>query len=107
MPPKSTVQNLLARPELVGLARKKTKAYDQLTVKLKDLDEYLSDGWKVARKRKSSATIRRQKKHDVLLEDRIWSLLWRMDFPELSGGGGAHLSTKSGSELTVKNQIDV
>jgi DNA sulfur modification protein DndB len=107
MTAKSILGNLHGRLELAGLARKKARPYDQMSVKLKDLDEHLSNGWKVSQKRKTSATLQRPKKLDALLEDRVWALFWRMGFPQLSGLGGAQLVIEADSDHPIKNQIDV
>ena len=99
--------NLFDRTELLGVSRTKARAYDQVRVKLPEIQEYLEAGWTVAQKRKASATLRRPKKHDSTLEDRVWSLMWRMGFPRLSGAGGGQLATTDGTGGTTKNQIDV
>jgi DNA sulfur modification protein DndB len=47
------------------------------------------------------------KRRDVLLEDRVWSLLYAMGFTYLSGEGGAFLRVDPKRTDGPKNQIDV
>lgn len=51
--------------------------------------------------------MRRPKRRDVLLEDRVWTLLYRMGFTHLSGVGGAKLIGSICDELAVTNQLDI
>jgi len=51
--------------------------------------------------------LRRQKAHGILLEDRVWTLLYRMQFPFLSGQGGAQLNLTPKDEKSAESQIDV
>jgi DGQHR domain-containing protein len=49
----------------------------------------------------------RPKKHDVLLEDRVWTLLYRMGFAYLNDKGGAKLIHDIKDPKPLTNQIDV
>jgi len=99
--------NVFDRTDLVGLARRRARPYDLMTVKPPELDGYIADGWTIARRGKLSVRIVRPKRHDVLLEDRVWMLLWRMLFPSLSGPGGALVTINPGSDRKVTSQVDV
>ncbi|GAG01385.1 unnamed protein product, partial [marine sediment metagenome] len=59
------------------------------------------------RKLKRSVRVRRDKQHHVLLEDRVWVLLYLMGFPLLSGRGGAELTPISRRSQRPPTQIDV
>jgi DNA sulfur modification protein DndB len=107
MPDDQILSNVLSRADLVGLMRQKSRPYDRRAVDSRDLDGYLADGWAISTRGKRSVGIVRPKRHDVLLEDRVWMLLWRMLFPRLSGPGGAIVTINPGGERRVTNQVDV
>ena len=85
------MKNLYSREELRGLARKKARAFVTQTIPKTALEEFERDGWSLLRRNKKSLVISRPKTHDVLLEDQVWTLLYRMGFPNLSGEGGGEV----------------
>jgi DNA sulfur modification protein DndB len=99
--------NVLPRAELTGTARRKAKLFDALTVKPTEFPDHEAKGWAVVRRNKHSLAITRAKSHDVALEDRVWSLMWTMGFPFLSGPGGALVTVNPGEARRVTTQIDV
>ena len=101
-----SVRNLLSRADLIGLARRKARSYDQESVRRSDVEDYKTKGWTVSRTGAQSAVMTRAKSHDVLLEDRVWNLLWQMQFPSMSGAGGAFVEVSEASE-SVTSQVDV
>lgn len=107
MTTKTSLLNVRERAELVGTFRSKARSYEQKSVPLNGLDEVLAAGWALRAKRKKSATVRRPKRHDVDLEDRVWSLLWRVGFKSLSMAGGALLQSDTPGATTITNQLDV
>lgn len=56
--------------------------YEEISVKNNQEEEYIADGWTpVETKRyKSSLHVRRNKRHEVYFEDRVWSLFAGMKF---------------------------
>lgn len=101
------IANVAARPDVAAIARRKTKPYDEQAFDNRDVAAQLLDDWIVAKQGKSRTRMRRPKRHDVLLEDRVWSLLWRMGFPLLSGQGGATLTVNPDASHRVTSQLDV
>src|SRR6266849_6675661 len=93
--------------ELASLARAKRRDFVTKTVSTAALDQMLSEGWEVDKKNKKSVRLRKPKPHDVLLEDRLWALMYRMRFPLLSGEGGASLVLNSKQDESPASQIDV
>lgn len=89
---KPSLENVYQRSDLIGVARRKRMLSDRVTVRIRDLEAHLADGWTISRKNKTSYTLRRPKAPQVAIEDRLWILLYRMGFPRLSGSGGAQLS---------------
>jgi DGQHR domain-containing protein len=82
-----------------------SKAHDFKTVKPQLVPECLAEGWEVSRSSKLSCRMKRPKTRSVLLEDRVWTLLYRMGFGHLSGQGGGKL-TDTACDPAVLNQLD-
>src|SRR5438477_3565755 len=80
---------------LRGLARIKARSYESKTIPYDLLDAELAMGWDILAKNKSSVRIIRPKPHGTALEDRVWTLLYRMGFSYLSGMKGATLLVNS------------
>lgn len=92
---------------LRGLARAKGRDYETKTVHHLLAEEALSKGWEVDKKNKKSIRLKRKKSHHVHLEDRVWSLLYRMAFTHLSREGGGSLLVNPKETDSPKTQIDV
>lgn len=71
------------------------------------VEEEIARGWKVHKQNKTSTRLEKPKSHDKLLEDRVWTLLYRMGFKVLSGDGGAFLLVSKNDPTGPDNQIDV
>jgi len=101
------MDNIFSRDELGGLARKKSRTFVTQTIHKGALDEFLEKGWTLARKNKSTFVVQKPKTHNVLLEDRVWVLLYRMGFSFMSGEGGAQLAVDAEAKHDLSNQVDV
>ncbi len=101
------IENVLEAEQLRSLARRKKRPAEFRTVSNSLVSGYLADGWEVHRKNKTTSRLIRPKRRAVLLEDRVWSLLYAMAFTHLSGDGGARLSVDPKSKQGPTNQIDV
>src|SRR4051794_38993152 len=99
--------NLKTVQEVSGLARAKRRDYETRTVVTDAVEKSTSEGWIVERSNKKSVRLRRPKPHGLLLEDRVWTLLHRMQFSILSDEGGAQLLIDSKDPESPKTQIDV
>lgn len=71
------------------------------------VDEAIMEGWIVWKKNKRTVALRRPKPHGMLLEDRVWYLLYRMGFTYLSKQGGAFLGVDPKQPTGPMNQIDI
>jgi DNA sulfur modification protein DndB len=100
------LSNVLPIDELGSLARANAKDYDTKTIAPSALDEHVAAGWEVAKKNNKSIRLRRKKAHGSWLEDRVWTLLYRMKFAYLSGTRGAQLRINS-AEGSPQSQLDV
>jgi len=101
------LSNVVAIEELGGLARSRGRDYETKTVNPALVDQFLAEGWAVDKSNQKSVRLRRSKTHGTYLEDRVWSLFYRMQFPLLSGKGGAELVLDSKNPDSPTTQIDV
>ena len=102
-----TLQNVRGSDDLRSLAARQKRTYDEKTIAKSDLSKAKSEGWVVQRENKNSYRVRRNKSKDRLLEDRVWSLLYKMGFTHLSDSGGATLVLNPKVTSSPRNQIDV
>jgi DGQHR domain-containing protein len=98
--------NVLPIEDLGSLARANSRAYETKTVSPSAVAELQENGWEVAKRNEKSVRLKRAKRHGALLEDRVWTLLYRMNFRYLSGKGGAQLHLNADEE-TPKSQLDI
>src|SRR5882762_3573984 len=101
------LENILPVEDLSSIARAKGRSYVLKSVHPKLVDDEVGKGWEVQKKNKSSVRLRRPKTHGVQLEDRVWMLLYRMQFGYMSAAGGAKLLVDSKIPDGPKTQIDV
>lgn len=104
---KSILANVEDRADLRGQAIVRARSNDEETVRPSERTPRLEDGWTVIREGKTSVRLARPKSPGVRLEDRVWSLMWSLGFPHLSGPGGAILTVSSDGPTRVTSQIDV
>jgi DNA sulfur modification protein DndB len=88
------ISNIYKHVELAGLARAKKLHYSTKTVPTARALGSQVDGWEVLSKNKSSVRVSKLKEPQVALEDRVWTLLYRLGFELLSGDGGATFALK-------------
>lgn len=86
--------------------KKRSSKYIQKTIHKADLEEYTADCWEPAKENPRSFKIRKEKTHDVLLEDSIWCLIYKMGYEKINGNKfNISFSREDGSK--GKKQIDV
>jgi DNA sulfur modification protein DndB len=71
-----------ARRQL-GFRRKK---FTEETVRANELDHYQAEGWELVKRNKTSIRVRKAKPHNQIFEERIWKILYEMEFDEIGGG---------------------
>ncbi len=102
------LNNVFPVTDLLSLARRKMNPMEFRSIPSGTYSEASSaEGWRVQREGKTAVRICRPKARSLLLEDRVWSLLYRLGFDYLSGEGGAQLMQDSKAENGPYNQIDV
>lgn len=89
-----------------GLSRSKSRSYETKTVHPLIVEEAIKEGWSIDRKNNKSVRIKRQKSHNQSLKDRVWYLLYKMEFSFISGQRGSLLDLNKGED-GPKTQIDV
>jgi DNA sulfur modification protein DndB len=99
--------NVESIDSLSGLARARARDYETKTVSTQQTERLLTEGWSVDRSSSRSVRLRRKKTHSVYFEDRVWTLLYRMQFPFMSGADGAALTVNPKDLDSPKTQIDV
>ena len=101
------LENIKPAEDLRSLARKKGRDYETKTVNLKLVEEYVADGWSEDGRNENSVRLMRKKSHGQLLEDRVWMLLYRMQFTHLPDQNGAVLVINPRDENSPRTKIDV
>ncbi len=104
------LNNVLSVEELRSLARRKMNSIElkSVPVRLFNPEEEGRQGWRVQREGETVVRLSRPKARSVLLEDRVWSLLYRLGFSHLSADRGAQLTVDPKAEQGgPQNQIDV
>lgn len=101
------LENIFPVEEMRALARSRGRAYQTKNVHPKLVEEACEDGWVVLKQGKISVRLERPKALSQHFEDRVWSLMYKMQFQYLSGAGGAKLVLNQKEAPSVKNQLDV
>ena len=99
---KVKLENTFLTSEIVSLFRKKKLSYVKKSVNILEVESYIAEGWFLKRDGKNTSQLIKNKSHDTELDDRVWSLLYRLGYIYMSGSGGAKLLRDNGLE----NQID-
>lgn len=98
---------MFAVGDLRSVARAKARSYLIKSVHHKLAADEIGKGWEFQKKNETSVRLRREKSHSTQLEDRVWTLLYRMQFGFLSGASGAKLQLDPRNVEGSKSQIDV
>jgi DGQHR domain-containing protein len=101
------LQNIFPIDELTTLARSRSRAYQTKSVHPKLVEEAVSEGWEILKSGKNSVRLQRPKPLSTHFEDRVWTLLFRMQFELLSGAGGGKLLLDFRNKEGPTNQLDV
>ncbi len=101
------IEDVYPRDELRGLATRKARPHDYKSVRRDETEEWTAKGWEPVKRSKGRIRLRKVKPLDRALEDRVWTLLWRMGFKFLSGERGAKLASLPDDEKAPVNQMDV
>lgn len=100
------LSNIDPRESLAGLARSRSRDYITKTIRPALVEESLQQGWSIDKKNKISVRMKKKKAHGVELEDRVWTLLYKLGFLYLHGTQKALLKVSRESD-SPSTQIDV
>ena len=100
------LENVLRHSELSRIARHRRRPYESISVRHAQVAEYLKKGWAEEKRYKTRTRLRRDKARAALLEDRVWSLLYKTGFEYISGDGGATLVHPATDGNMLNNQLD-
>ena len=99
---------IISTPDAVlGERRKRVKLFDLQSVNPKLVDQLEEEGWTIDRVLKTKTRLKRPKKHDEVLENRVWCLFQRMGFPVLNEGRGFKIGFRRQDGGEDTKQIDV
>jgi DNA sulfur modification protein DndB len=101
------LENVVSVDKLRSVFRSKARDFLVKSIHPKLLGEHEADGWTVDRKNKNSVRVKKPKPIGDLLEDRVWTLFYRMGFACLSENRGAVLVLNPKDPKSPRNQIDV
>ena len=76
---------------LSKIASEKSRLHRTKSVKLALLEEAQSHGWSVEKQYKAAIQVKKKKPYGIDIRDRIWYLLYKMDFHYMNGKEPAQL----------------
>lgn len=85
--------------------KKRKQKVVQRSIAPADKQSWLEKGWELQRDGKRSVRIKRPKRHDEALEDRVWCLLYRLGYTRINGEK-ATISFQREDGTWDKKQID-
>lgn len=88
-------------------ATKRRRDYQELSVPKALVEEYLNQGWYVAREMKRKTVLRLPYPHHETLENRVWTLFHLLGYPELSMGRGFKIKIDRKGANPFGKQVDV
>ena len=102
-------KKLISEKDISKELRVRKKAFINQTIPNKNIAEYddlIEDGWELEKEFKTSKRLKKNKSHDVLFEDKVWSLFASLGFRLLNKDRNLELPyVKSNSKQT--QQIDI
>lgn len=94
------------KPQRIAEYKKRKQAFDFQTVHRAMVQDEIDKGWEYERTLKSGIKLRRPKTHDVVLENKVWTILYLLGFSRLNVGRQFKLTIKIDRKEATK-QIDV
>lgn len=86
--------------------KKRNRRFDLKRVSSGEFETYFAAGWEIDKELKLSTRIRRPKRHDEVLENQVWILLYRLGYATLSVGRDFKIPVISEGQA-ISKQIDV
>lgn len=76
-------KKIISEKEIVKELRARKKTYISKSIpkkNIQDLEDHLKEGWEVEKEYKNSTRVKKEKSHDILFEDKVWSLFASLGF---------------------------
>ncbi len=88
-------------------ARNRNQVHDKCRVRRDEVAFCGTKGWQFDKRLKRTVRLKRLKQADERLENRLWMLLYKLGYPELSQGRNFRVKIKRKGAGPVQKQIDV
>ncbi len=92
--------------DIKTILAKKSKIYIEKTIEQELKEKYFLEGWELIRDNSTTSRIKKNKEHDILFEDKIWSILAKMGFDILNANSNLKLPYTKDPKIPGR-QIDV
>ena len=101
------IEGVIEKEEITrGKINSRASKFENLTIPFTELKNYESKGWEIRRTNKKTYGIRREKPHDIGLEDRVWAMFAKMGFTTLNADRNFKINYAKDTSIPGK-QIDV
>lgn len=97
--------HLLPANKFQSEIRRRLATDETTTVALSKQSGLEEDGWTAMKPGKRTVRMRKEKRHDVAFEDRVWAMFAKLDFPQLNSG--RFMKIRYGDSPGHQKQIDV
>jgi hypothetical protein len=98
---------LCERSVIAREAVKRRRLFDLKTLAESEIAEHQAGGWLIDRRLTKKTRLKRQKLIDERLENRVWTLLFKLGYPELSQGRSFTALIERKRAEPFRKQIDV
>ncbi|MEG0757487.1 MAG: hypothetical protein RR505_03710, partial [Raoultibacter sp.] len=83
------------------------KSHEEKSVDKVLVQDYLDQGFEIIKESVRKASISRPWDHDKLLENRVWTLFYKLGYSEISAGHAFNVKIEQKNEEPIYRQIDV
>lgn len=87
--------------------RRRNSIWDLKSVAPSEEDAHVQQGWTVHRKLKTTVKLQKERPLDERLENKWWTLLYKMGYQEMNAGRQFRILMKRRNKVEGKKQIDV
>jgi DNA sulfur modification protein DndB len=98
--------SLVEGADIKTILSKKKKTYVEKSIEQELKSKYFEEGWELIRDNTSTSRIKKSKSHDVLFEDKVWTILAQMGFNTLNANSNLKLPYAKDPTIPGR-QIDV
>lgn len=99
-------KELLDKNGIIAKLKSRRQAFEFVSIRKSEIQEYLEIGWEIQRKNSNSFRVKKLKTSDSWFEDRIWTLFAKMGFLYMNSDRNFRLRYAKDTKIPGK-QIDV